>query len=232
MTQRTADEVKQENIAKMGDALGALYSALLQELAIAHLYWHEYVELFGAKPQRVDLLNRAAPAFFRMLQDELWEMSLLYLARLTDAPHSLGNEDKPNLTIQALLPLTRDHIELNTKVSNLIQTAIEHTKFARDWRNRRIAHRDLRLALEETTKPLADASRAQVNTALKAIADVLNIVAGHYLKSETRFDMAAPRGGALSLLYVMHDGVRLREEREKRIQDGNALSGDFGGRSL
>jgi AbiU2 len=85
MTNRTGDEIKQENIGKMGDELGALYSALWQELAIAHLYWHEYVELFGAKPERVDVINKAAPAFFRMLQDELWEMSLLYLARLTDA---------------------------------------------------------------------------------------------------------------------------------------------------
>ena len=144
MTNRTGDEIKQENIGKMGDELGALYSALWQELAIAHLYWHEYVELFGAKPERVDVINKAAPAFFRMLQDELWEMSLLYLARLTDAPHTFRHEDKSNLSIQALLPLTRDHIELNSKVSNLIQTAIGLTKFARDWRNRRIAHRDPR----------------------------------------------------------------------------------------
>jgi hypothetical protein len=141
MTNRTGDEIKQENIGKMGDELGALYSALCQELAIAHLYWHEYVELFGAKPERVDVINKAAPAFFRLLQDELWEMSLLYLARLIDASHTFRQEDKSNLSIQALLPPTRDHIELNSKVSNLIQIAIGLTKFARDWRNRRIAHR-------------------------------------------------------------------------------------------
>lgn len=86
MTWRNANEIKQENISKMGQELGALYSALCNELAVAHFYWHEYAELFGTKPERVELLNKAAPAFFRILQDELWEMSLLYLARLTDAP--------------------------------------------------------------------------------------------------------------------------------------------------
>jgi hypothetical protein len=231
MTQRTADEIKQEHITKMGSELGALYSALWQEVAIAHLYWHEYVEIFGAKPERVDLLNTAAPAFFRMLQDELWEMSLLYLARLTDAPNTFGNEDKTNLTIQALLGLTRDQMNLNSKVSSLIERAIDATKFSRDWRNRRIAHRDLKLALEEPTKPLAEASRSQVTTALKTIADVLNAVEGHYLKSETRFDMAAQRGGALSLLYLMDDGLNAREEREKRIESGNARPEDFGRKS-
>jgi hypothetical protein len=230
MTWRNADEIEQENISKMGQELGALYSALCNELAVAHFYWHEYVELFGTKPERVELLNKAAPAFFRMLQDELWEMSLLYLARLTDPPKTLRQDDKTNLTIQALLEPTRNIIELSSKISNLNQKAMELTGFARDWRNRRIAHRDLKLVLEEPTETLAEASRAQVNTALKAIGDVLNAVAGHYLKSETAYDLAALRGGALNLLYVIDDGLKAIEGREKRIQSGRPLPGDFEGK--
>lgn len=147
-------------------------------------------------------------------------------------PKLLRQDDKSNLTIQALLMPTRDTIELNSKISNLIVKAMEQTAFARDWRNRRIAHRDLKLMLEEPTEALAEASRAQVNAALKAIADVLNAVAVHYLKSETAYDMAALRGGALNLLYVIDDGLKAIEEREKRIQSGKPLPGDFEGRSL
>jgi len=73
MEDRTAEEAKAANIATMGESLGALYSALWQAVATIHFYWKEYVELFGTKPERLGLLNRAAPAFFRMLQDELWE---------------------------------------------------------------------------------------------------------------------------------------------------------------
>jgi hypothetical protein len=65
---------------------------------LALLKWGEYVELFGTKPSRIDLRNRAAGGFFRVVQDGLWEDVLLHVARLTDAPRSGG---RANLTIRA-----------------------------------------------------------------------------------------------------------------------------------
>jgi hypothetical protein len=228
---RTAEEVKKAKIAKMGEPLGALYSALWQAVATIHFHWNEYVELFGAKPERVDLLNRAAPAFFRMLQDELWENSLLHLARLTDPANSQGKEDRSNLTIQALLALITD-AKLKDEVSKLTAEAIKHTEFCRDWRNRHIAHRDLKLALEQPTTPLAEGSRAQVKVALKAISDVLNALDGHHFQSETRFDLGGPLGGAISLLYVLDDGLRAEEAEQKRLEAGKPLQHDFVARDL
>jgi hypothetical protein len=102
MIDRTAEEAKKANIEKMGEPLGTLFSALWQEVAMLHVRWREYVALFGTKPERIDLLNREAPHFFRMLQDELWESTLLSLARLTDPSNSQGNRDRSNLTINAL----------------------------------------------------------------------------------------------------------------------------------
>jgi hypothetical protein len=99
MADQTADESKISNVAAMGEPLGALYSALWQHFATTYTHWLEYVELFGKKPERIDLLNRAAPQFFRMIQDELWEISLLHLARITDAPLMAG---RTNLSIRAL----------------------------------------------------------------------------------------------------------------------------------
>jgi hypothetical protein len=48
----------------MGDALGSQFDVLWQEVSRLHIKRAEYVELFGSKPNRVDLLNRAASAFF------------------------------------------------------------------------------------------------------------------------------------------------------------------------
>jgi hypothetical protein len=81
---QTAEEAKKIHIAKMGQPLGEVYSALWQAVTIIFVYWKDYVELFGTKRKRIDILNQAAPQFFRMLQDELWGMSLLHIARLTD----------------------------------------------------------------------------------------------------------------------------------------------------
>jgi AbiU2 len=231
MVDRTAEEAKTANIEKMGEPLGTLFSALWQEVAVLHFHWQEYVELFGTKPERIDLLNRAAPHFFRMLQDELWESSLLSLARLTDQSNSQGKQGRSNLTIQALPTLVAD-TKLKDEVTKLVAEAIKLTEFCRDWRNRRIAHRDLKLALEQPTMPLAAGSRAQVTDALKAIANVLNALELHYCDSTTRYDLGGPLGGATSLLYVLDDGLREQEVREMRFVEGKPLQDDLRRRDL
>ena len=93
---RTADEAKLEYITRMGEPLGKLFSALWQEAAWLQSKWIEYVELFGTKRSRIELLNKAAPAFFKVVQDSLWEDTIIHIARLTDPPKSAG---KDNLTI-------------------------------------------------------------------------------------------------------------------------------------
>jgi len=123
------------------------------------------------------------------------------------------------LTIQALPELIEDP-KLKETVSELVAEAIKDTTFCRDWRNRHIAHRDLKLALEQPTTPLAAGSRADVNRALKSIAAVLNALDVHYFQSETRFDLGAPIGGAISLLHVLGEGSRARAERAKRFKEG------------
>lgn len=228
MTDQSAEEAKASNIEKMGEKLGTIYSELWQEVAVLHVYWAEYVELFGTKPSRVELLNKAAGAFTHMLQEELWETRLLHLSRLTD-PAANGN--KTNLTIQAL-PALIDDEPTKANITVLIATAVDATAFARDWRNRRIAHRDLKIALDEPGTPLADGSRADVKKAIEAISAVLNAVARHYMNSETRFDLAARRNGAVSLLYVLYDGLKTREARLERFRSGKFDINDMGPKDL
>jgi hypothetical protein len=222
---QTSDEAKAANVAVMGEPLGALYSALWQSVALVHVYWKEYVELFGSKPERIDLLNRAAPAFFHMLQDELWELALLRISRLTDPPKT-GRAGRQNLSIQALPALISD-ATLKARVTQLVADAVAETAFCRDWRNRRIAHSDLLLALDQPTTPLADASRLNVKTALLSLTAVLNAVAGHYMDSESRFDLGGRINGAVSLLYVLNEGVKVGEAREKRLEEGKPIPEDF-----
>jgi hypothetical protein len=136
MTQ-SAVEAKNANIAKMGEPLGEMYSALWQEVATIHFHWKEYVELFGTKSERITLLNDVAPFFFRMIQDGLWETSLLHLSRLTDPPITrVRKEEKANLTVRALPQLIGD-ANLKANVTKLVKDAVEATGFARDWRDGR-----------------------------------------------------------------------------------------------
>lgn len=227
----TADEAKKRNVAKMGDALGAQYSALWQEVAQLHINWGEYVDLF-AKSARIDLLNQAAPAFFRMIQDRLWETTVLHLARLTDPSSSPGGKDKQNLTLRNLPGLIGDDAT-KSKVAGLIDTALKETEFCRDWRNRYIAHRDLNLALDDQPAvPLAEGSRQQVNAALKAIADVMNAVQKHYLDGCTVYDAAALHNGAVTLLYLLRDGLKEKQARAERILRGELSEDDVAAKQI
>nr|WP_233475441.1 hypothetical protein [Bradyrhizobium brasilense] len=207
----------------MGEALGSQYSALWQELSVLYLYWAEYKELFGTKPSRIDLLNQAAPAFFHMLQEELWDNRLMHLARITDSPKSVG---KDNLTIRNL-PGLIDDAPLKAKVTSLVDAALDATNFCRDWRNRRIGHLDLALATGAPAAPLAEASRKQVNDALNAIADVMNALDAHYFDSETAYDRPVRINGAMELLFVLNDGIKARNARDKRVEAGEYRMDDL-----
>jgi len=53
----------QHNIAVMGEELGKQHTALMHEVAALHLYWKEFLELYGTSDKRIDRLNRSAPVF-------------------------------------------------------------------------------------------------------------------------------------------------------------------------
>jgi hypothetical protein len=231
MTNQTAAEAKDECIAKMGEPLGTQYAELWQELAQLHMTWSEFVELFGKKKSRIELLNNAAPYFFRMVQDRLWEAVCLHIARLTDPSNSLGRKDRSNLTIQNLPDLI-DDATLKAEVKKRCEAAIAVTAFARDWRNRRIAHRDLDLAMGTSATPLPDVPLKEVNDALGSFEAVLNALAGHFFKSETRFGLAAIHNGALHLLYLMDDGLTAQKERDERVKAGDYSQKNFPVRDL
>jgi AbiU2 len=210
---QTPEEMEQKYIEIMGDHLGRLFYALWNE--VVHLYriWAQYVILYGTKPSRVDILNDTASSFFRIVQDSLWEQTILGVARLTDRART---GQKENLTIQQLSAAISDP-SLACRVVEAIDEAIKRSEFCRDWRNRRIAHRDLYLSIEKGILPLKPGSREGVNNALKAVADVLNVLSAHYIKAELVFDAKwSVSGGAEELLYVLDDGLRERQRRRER----------------
>lgn len=218
-----ADESRNESVKAMGEPLGSLYHELWQEVARLYRKWHEYVELFGSKSSRVELLNKAASTFFRIVQDSLWEETLLHIARLSDPPKSAG---RPNLTLQRLPPLIDDK-ETAAAVRRLIEKMCVATEFCKDWRNRRIAHRDLDFVLSKGAIPLKPASREKVKIALIAIVEILNAVECHYRKTTTFFDgIGSVAGGATSLLYVLDSGIKAESEKRERLRQGHPLASD------
>lgn len=218
-----ADEARAEHLRVLGPELGSLYHALLNEVIWLHAKWLEYRKLYAHSPERIDLLNGIAGFFFGLIQDVLWEDTLLHLARLTDPLKSAG---KPNLTLKRLPGLIPEP-SLASDVQSLVEAAESSCSFARDWRNRHLAHRDLDLALETAATPLPESSREQVQNSLQAIGAVLNLINRRYFGSETLFEDFVAITDAESLVYYMEIARQTEARREERLLQGRPLPEDF-----
>ncbi len=196
---------------KMPLELADLHWHLEDELTWMLVTWKEYRELFAANDRRIDLMNATAPNFFVHYEDMVWRDTMLNLCRVTDSPRSAG---KRNLTIRRLADAI-DHAGLQTRVYREVEAAVKTTEFARDWRNRRIAHRSLDLVLNPQPKPLANAGRVQVEDALRAIEIPMNSIGTHYEGVYHDFSgVVTAFSGSKALVYFLSSGLEADEVRK------------------
>jgi hypothetical protein len=201
---KTADQVRGERLQVLGSELGPLYDALCDEVTWLYAKWNQYRMLFAKSPGRIELLNYVAGFFFRVIHDVLWEDVVLHIARLTDPPQSVG---KDNLTLLRLAEAVKEPA-LSLELKNLAGQARATADFARDCRNRRLAHRDLALAVDDQAMPLSGISREKIERALADVGAVLNKIESHSWHSEIAFaQFIPPPGDAESLAHYLQGAV-------------------------
>jgi hypothetical protein len=215
---RTAAEVLQEHKSRMGATFGAEFHGLYNEVLWLHLKWRDYRALFGTNPARIDLLNAAAGSFFVMADETMWHDLMLHVCRLTDQSSNKGRGRKERLSIMRLTAQVDPAI--HDEVRGRVSKALKKTRFARDWRDRHIAHRDLRLAMKTGAKPLAPASRTRMGEAIDAIVAVVAAVESHYCGVTTAYELTSRLGDAEALLHVLRDGVDSRHQKMQRLAGG------------
>ncbi|MFO7905999.1 MAG: hypothetical protein ACQESR_28900 [Planctomycetota bacterium] len=212
---QTAEEIRAECVAAMPDPLGERYFALRNQLAWLHLKWINFRGLFADTQETIDLLNETAPDFFGNLQRMMWEDMILHLCRLTDPAKSAG---KDTLTVRRIGELIPDQ-QLKERVVSHAEKANNKTQFARNLRNRRLAHRELPPLAGETPVPLAHASRQDVEDALAALRQTMNCVAEHYLGATVGYEHSIEAlGGVASLLSRLKLGVDARRAELDRLR--------------
>src|SRR5207253_9219051 len=117
------------------------------------------------KESRIELMNNAAPRFFRMIQDELFDAIVLRIARLTDPPKSTG---KPNLSIQQLPSRIQDQQFLK-QLSDLVSAAVAAAEFCRNRRHTTLAHNALDLALGVNKQAIPTLTRDNIAKSIEAL---------------------------------------------------------------
>lgn len=225
---KTSVEVRNERIETLGKEFGLLYDSIYNEFLWLSIKWLEYIELYGTKKSRIDILNSAAPSFFYTIQKILWENILLGICKLTDPSKTRG---KKNASVNSLLDFINDEILKNNvkvKTNELMEAII----FCRDWRNRYISHTDYILTTDENAKPLEVASKEKMNLVFTLFQELINIFQNHYFNVTTAFNMVENRKGAISLLYVLDEGIESRKIREDRIRSGIYSESDLRRKSI
>jgi len=218
-------EVKQEHIQVFGPELGPVYYELHNEVIWLHAKWLEYRKLYATSEKRIALLNETAAFFFFTIEAVLRENILLHLARLTDPP---AQGSFKNLTLQRLPNLITDRA-LAEDLQKLVAEVLDQCKFARDWRNKRIAHSDFSIVTNPgvTSKRLPDVSRQKIEDALASIRQIMNELNEAFNQSSVGFDHFITHSGGDELVCHLAEGVRSDKRRRERFRQGKFLPEDM-----
>jgi len=189
----------------MGPELGHLYHELEEEVDWLQQKWNEFRELFGKGQERIDMLATVASNFFFMLHKLMFEDAMLHLCRLTDPPATKGRR---NLTFMALTDAVTDPA-LKIQVAAQLSKIEDDCEFAREPRNRRLAHADLELFRNETVGPKILSEH--VEDALKSMRGLLGLISQRYGYPPSV--LLKDPFGAQSLIYYLESGARAEKLR-------------------
>lgn len=202
----------------MGQDLGQLFHELESEVWWLHHKWNEFKELFGKEQERMDLLNEVASNFFYLVHQVLYENVMLSLCRLTDPPESRSRQLRRkvrNLTFLCLSDLISDP-SLRVAAEAAAQQIRQKSEFARDWRDRRLAHIDLMTLRNSHPLPLPVVDAKHVDDALQSIGDLFDLLYKHYSLSPVLLSFYSNPWGAGTLVHYLETAVWAKGEERRR----------------
>jgi hypothetical protein len=196
--------------------IAELYTPLFSQVSHLHAQWEIYRQLYVAGPETFHLLKWAANGFFRVVQDTLASEILLTISRLTDAKqtgarHNLSLDQLTHSVDQPKFPVLRAEI-----VKRLTQ-AQQACAFARDVRNKLLAHSDLSTSLRDREAVISQATTTNFDAALVSIAHVMNAIPAHFDSSTVVYEIARMPGDGNSLLNRLRDSQNYWQHIESQL---------------
>jgi hypothetical protein len=203
--------------------IGELYTPLFSQVSHLHSQWAIYRQLFVAGPETFQLLQWAANGFFRVVQDTLASEILLTISRLTDSKQTgRGNRARDNLSLEQLahsvdeLKFPTLRVEIQRRLTEAQQTC----GFARNVRNKLLAHSDLSTTLRNREAVISKATTTNIDAAIESIAWVINAIPAHFDKSTVVFQVARMPGGGDVLLNRLRDSRNYWQHIEDQLFPG------------
>jgi hypothetical protein len=203
------DDARKQYADRLGGEFGDYFFYLNQSVFGLVGIWDVYRSFFGTNEQRVDLLNRASGYVTRIIQDSLHERVILGICQVTDRKISMGRK---NLTVHGLPDFIVD-AGFRDEVTSMIESATAATSFARDLRDKLIAHSDL--AATMGSYQVEHSSRERIVLAIRSIIKPLRHIHTRYFDATQLYHTIRPLPDEVGFLRCIYLGVE-QEEEERR----------------
>jgi hypothetical protein len=152
------------------------YKSLRNDVCHLHRKWGIFRQLYVSGENVVELLNIVAPGFFGVCKELLADDVLLSIGRLADPKQTFKAD---NLSLEQLVfSIDEKYPDLISELEQLLSITRDKCAFAREQRNKRVAHTDLSTRLE--AKPLSSPTTTNVEAALESIRDVMNAIEKYF----------------------------------------------------
>lgn len=175
-----------------------IISGLKNEVAELYLILAQCRQLY-ADTDTVAMLNEVSGVFFRIVQVQFVNALLLGISRLTDPVHTAG---KQNVSIYLLSSVVEEE-SVKREIDKLCKEVKLASKFARENRNKRLAHLDAGHYFNKVSSPLDMVTFAKIEKALAAIERVVAFAASKCLRIALDCKLVTQLGSADSLVKVL-----------------------------
>ena len=203
------------NVKNMDKDLAEVYVAIYQEVLLLHSRWGEYLTLYGAGNDHIEVMNKTAPNFFGIIQTGLQENITLQIARLIDPPCMGRNKEHKNLSIKRFPELIQNG-KLKEKVEKLICLTEKVAEPCKAWRDKWHAHRDKDIVLDPKARPLPRILQQNIREPICAITNILDVIGSHYHNTLTSTVGFIPEWSeAKTVLEILDRHIRTQQKTLK-----------------
>ena len=170
----------------MDEHLQKVFDRIKQELIHVHYRWTLYRQMFGTNPSRIELINKTSSNVFVEFQWLVIDYMVMSLSKLTDKARMRGND---NLSFHYLIEKAREseNVEIAKELKAELDELTDACEKFRKIRDKRVAHNDLVVALDEDSSPLPGVSRADIEAALVHARNIMNKVELRFNGSQTAY---------------------------------------------
>ena len=190
-----------------------LFEPMKNQLIWVHAKWNISQQLFDHSKERLELLSRIAPSFFRIMDFVYRDDLFISICRLTD--------QTKQQSLNRLIKILKNHMnhqkytDLTSIMANINQKTVPLT----EWRNRKIAHSELVMNIKKGPDPLPEVTRNSINEVLEDMRKLMDEVEVYFTGNSTAYEYVALQGDGNNIAYILSEYENQRIEKIKSFQD-------------